>query len=220
MKKTILVLGLLAGLFFVRDAQATLIDRGSGLIYDTVLDITWVQDANLCVTLGNCVSSITGAMTWDDANAWATNLIYQGFDDWRLPTTTQPDPTCSNQLSVGGFPDQGFGSNCTGSEMGDMYYNNLGGTAGDNLISNQGLFTSVGSHYWSGTEFAPNPVAAWFFVFGDGGQTGVNKDVAFFAWAVRDGDVLSVPEPGSVLLFWGGSWGWAWHVGGVGDLVI
>ncbi len=85
MKKTILALGLMAGLLMAGKAQATLIDRGSGLIYDDVLNITWVADANLCVALNNCVNSATGAMTWDDANTWAANLDYQGFDDWRLP---------------------------------------------------------------------------------------------------------------------------------------
>ena len=28
-------------------AQATLIDRGGGLIYDSVLNVTWLQNANL-----------------------------------------------------------------------------------------------------------------------------------------------------------------------------
>ena len=33
-------------------AGATLIDRGGGLIYDTVLNITWLQDANYAQTMG------------------------------------------------------------------------------------------------------------------------------------------------------------------------
>jgi hypothetical protein len=32
--------------------DATLIDRGGGLIYDDVFDITWLQDANFAKTLG------------------------------------------------------------------------------------------------------------------------------------------------------------------------
>ncbi|HED39985.1 MAG TPA: hypothetical protein ENJ13_06100 [Chromatiales bacterium] len=31
-------------------AQATLFNRGGGMIYDDVLDITWLQDANYAVT--------------------------------------------------------------------------------------------------------------------------------------------------------------------------
>src|SRR5881397_3601644 len=69
---------------FAGGVSATLIDRGNGLIYDDVLNITWVQDADLCLTLGDCVNGdASGEMTWDDANTWAANLVYQGFSDWR-----------------------------------------------------------------------------------------------------------------------------------------
>ncbi len=87
MRRTIFTFGLLAGLLFAGLANGTLIDRGNGLIYDTVLNITWLQDANPCVTLSNCVNPNPGMgfMTWTDANTWASNLVYQGFSDWRLP---------------------------------------------------------------------------------------------------------------------------------------
>jgi hypothetical protein len=55
MKKPILALGLMVSLLLAGIAQATLFDRGNGLIYDNVLNITWTQNANLCVTLGNCL---------------------------------------------------------------------------------------------------------------------------------------------------------------------
>ncbi len=47
MKKTLLAIGMMAGLVLAGKAEATLIDRGNGLIYDTVLNITWTQNANL-----------------------------------------------------------------------------------------------------------------------------------------------------------------------------
>ena len=56
-------------------AHATLIDRGGGLIYDDVLDITWLQDA-----------SLGGKLNWNDAVAWADTFMFGGFDDWRLPS--------------------------------------------------------------------------------------------------------------------------------------
>jgi len=59
-------------------AQAELIDRGNGLIYDDVLNITWTQDASLGVT--------SGLHTWDRAVEWVDGLMFQGFDDWRLPS--------------------------------------------------------------------------------------------------------------------------------------
>lgn len=44
-------------------AQASLIDRGGGLIYDSNLNVTWLQDANYAKTSGYHVS---GAMTWSE----------------------------------------------------------------------------------------------------------------------------------------------------------
>lgn len=54
-KTPIRVIGSLL-LAFDSESDAALIDRGGGLIYDDVLDITWLQDASLC-----------GFRTWDDA---------------------------------------------------------------------------------------------------------------------------------------------------------
>ena len=45
------IAALAATLSFLPAAQAELHDRGNGLIYDDVLDITWLQDANLFKTL-------------------------------------------------------------------------------------------------------------------------------------------------------------------------
>ena len=123
---------------------------------------------------------------------WADNLMFGGFDDWRLPSTTQPDPTCD--LQTVDVPPQGFGSNCTGSEMGHIFYNNLGGIAGQNLTGNQtsidGIeFMNIQNVYWSGTEFGPDPTFAWAFSFARGGQFGGVKDSSrFAAWAVRAGE--------------------------------
>ena len=78
-----------AGLLLSGAAQATLWDRGGGLIYDDVLNITWLKDANYAQTSGY---DADGRMNWSAANAWAAGLSY--FDsvrnvtwtDWRLPT--------------------------------------------------------------------------------------------------------------------------------------
>ncbi len=59
-------------------AQATLIDRGGGLIYDDILDVTWLQDANL-----------GGNLTWNDSVTWADTLIFAGLEDWRLPSSVE-----------------------------------------------------------------------------------------------------------------------------------
>src|SRR5215471_4104466 len=66
-------------------AYAALYDRGHGLIYDSVLNITWLQDAQYAQTSG--VDS-DGLFTWSDAEAWVNQLNYMGISGWRLPSLT------------------------------------------------------------------------------------------------------------------------------------
>ena len=180
-------------------AQAALVNRGGGMIYDTVQNITWLQNWNT-----------NGLMNWTTANDWANNLVHGGFSDWRLPTTnTTASSNCSSNFNPGGgFPQQYFGTDCTGSEMGHMFYSEFGAIAGSSILSgsnaaNLALFTNVQSDlYWSGTEYAPDTGLAWFFNTGYGYQYLSNKDDGLYAMAVRPGDVLAaqVPEPESMLL--------------------
>ena len=126
--------------------------------------------------------------------AWADGLsIYDAvrdvtYDDWRLPTTLQPDPSCSYQS--GGIS---YNYNCTGSEMGHLY----------NVDGGQlGLFTNLlPGLYWSGTEYAPNTGNAWLLDFNNGRQDFCIKICPLFALAVRSGDVAAVPVPAAVWLF-------------------
>lgn len=187
-------------------AGAALHERGGGMIYDDVLDITWLKDANYAQTSNH---DADGRMTWTNAVAWADDLVYGGYSDWRLPTTnTGPTSNCSSNFNPGGgFPQQYFGFNCTGSEMGHMFYNNMGATSGSSILSgsnaaNLALFTNVQSGvYWSGTEYAPDTSNAWVFNAPFGGSQGsVSKPNEFYAWAVRPGDVGRAPEPGSLAL--------------------
>ena len=179
-------------------AQAGLVARPGGMVYDTVQNITWLQNWNT-----------NGLMDWTTANNWANNLVYGGFDDWRLPTTnTTVSSNCSaNSNPGGGFPPAYSGYNCTGSEMGHMFYNEFGATAGQSILAgsnaaNLALFTNVQSGtYWSGTEYAPNPDNAWNFNTDNGNQNNDDKNNALYAVAVRPGDVAaSVPEPQTLAL--------------------
>lgn len=177
----------------VSTAHATLEVRAGGMVYDTDLNITWLSNANAGAgsTFDDGFSNSDGAMTWASANAWAASLTVGGAIDWRLPTA---DPAC------------GFNFNCTNSEMGYLFYTELGGTAGSSILSSVdpdlALFTNVQSgYYWSGTEYAPNPDGAWNFNFNNGGQGADGKGSNLFAWAVHSGDVgAQVPEPGTLAL--------------------
>lgn len=68
-------------------SDATLINRGGGLVYDSALDITWLQNADY-----------NGKSDWDSAMFWAGAFSYQAYEDWRLPTV-------SEMSSVFGSPD-------------------------------------------------------------------------------------------------------------------
>ena len=186
MKRAILLLALVAGLLFLRGAQAILIDRGNGLIYDTVLNVTWLQDANLA----------NQTFDWQAALDWADNLAFGGFDDWRLPSMDVNGDgvvvSCSTNVD------------CPDNEYGHMYYQNLDGVLFgegklDDEVGDGGVtINDIRSLYWSGTEFSDSNFAWAFFFFGTnlaGLSDIIDKDTELFVWAVRDGDVLNVQEP-------------------------
>ena len=198
MRRTIVTF-VLAGLLFAGSARATLIDRGNGLIYDDALNITWLQDANYAQTSG---FDADGLMDWNTAKSWADNLVYQGFSDWRLPyisVAAGAGPFTGSPVHCGTATELA----CRDNELGYMYYQNLNGV-GDNKTGNQvgdgGVtLNNIRPIYWSGTEFSS--LGAWVVdFFGGQGPGDKRNDVAFAAWAVRPGDVVRVPEPGSVML--------------------
>ncbi len=166
----------------------------------------------------------TGAMNWWGAQAWVNylnNTSYAGLTDWRLP---QINPVNGISLqfpaSYDGTTDRGFNSslvNSTASELAHLYYNELGNTALFNTsgqfqagagVTNSGPFTNLqGSVYWFGAENTtdPNNNMAWVFATAHGGQGAAPKinQLAtwnYLGWAVRPGQVSSVPVPGAVWL--------------------
>lgn len=188
-------------------ANAALIDRGGGLIYDADRDITWLSNANFGAgsSFDNGSSTADGLMTWPNAVAWASDLSYYDsvrnvtYTDWRLPTTLQLNASCADQHG-GAFSS---GINCTGSEMGHMFYTELGGTAYSSIDTSGdpdlALFTNIQlDGYWSGREY--DATNAWVFNFRYGLQGPDQKILSYGAWAVRDGDVSAVPAPGAAWL--------------------
>ncbi len=145
---------------------------------------------------------------------WTANLNYYDsvrgvtYDDWRLPTSLQPDPACSLQSQV-----SSYGSNCTGSELGHLLYVELGGAIDEEgtlypFNSNFSLFKNVAPNfYWTATEDVLNTDSAWFFDIDSGIQLSLYKGDDAIPWAVRDGDVYitsAVPVPAAAWLFGSG----------------
>ncbi|MBK8537185.1 MAG: DUF1566 domain-containing protein [Candidatus Competibacteraceae bacterium] len=222
--------GVYSGFGICRRSGCRIDQPGGGLIYDNVLKITWLQDANYAKTSGYDTG---GYMTWDAAQTWAAGLVYGGYSDWRLPTITDTgSPGCDYALSG---TDCGYNVDTATSELAYMFHVNLGNlssfdSSGNALAGSSGVnwgvvntnFTDAvtsfstpiqnfpNDGYWSGTEYAPDTSRAWVFHGYDGYQDASVKDDIFYAWAVRPGDVAAAPpsilEPGSLTLV---GLGWA-----------
>jgi hypothetical protein len=191
-----------ACLLHAQTSQAALIDRGGGLIYDTVLNVTWMQDAQYAIT---SQYKADGRLSWADAVGFASNATYADsvrgvvWDDWRLPSTVDL-PTST-------------GYDLTGqtSELAFMYYVNLGYSPSPLLPSAPAPssnaynpFTNLAFRgYWSGTESGTWSGEAWGFHMHFGYQSLNGKNDGSRVWLLRDGDVasVSVPEPGTLALF-------------------
>lgn len=188
---------LVAGLGLAGSASATLISRGADLVYDDVLNITWTRNANL---------PGSSPLDWAQANTWAANLVFAGFDDWRLPTINSTTPTAA-ETNCGAVSAATCAA--SGNELGYMFYQNLAGVFSDNKTGTQTavggeVLTGIQSVYWSGTEYLPVG-NAWRFSFVSGSQDDLFQGVSLSAWAVRSGDVTAaVPEPQTVALLLAG----------------
>jgi hypothetical protein len=175
------------GLMATSGAEAALVERlGGKAIYDEDADLTWLQDANYAKTSGYVWD---GRIRWVEANAWAGSLNIDGVTGWRLS----------------GGPMLGSGYNQTASEIGNLFYNVLGGTAPASIAAthnaNYDLFKNIQSNsYW--TDVEASPTYAWAFTFGYGAQYSDLKITNMFGWAVRTGDVGAspVPVPGALVL--------------------
>jgi hypothetical protein len=189
----------------VGTSHATLIDRGGGLIYDDVLNVTWLQDTQYNLTSG---ASQYGRMTWEEGKNWTTNLAYYDsvrnvvWDDWRMPTT------------VNDFSSYGWDTTGASSELAFMYYINLGfapnlahdPAAPNPSSSNYNPFLNLAYRaYWSETLSPSRDTVAWLTHYHFGSNEFSDLGDASYVWAVRDGDVAAgpsqnVPEPGTLAL--------------------
>lgn len=209
---------LAAALLGSAGAQAALHDRGGGLIYDDVLNLTWLQDANYAKTSGY---DADGAMDWFQAVAWADQLVYAGFSDWQLPTIT---PVNGSSFQYGGSfdgsTDAGYNITSATSPLAYMHAVNLGNASGltttgatgpcgntTSCLQNTGPFIHLDPSYasWYGQTFDVFPGYSWVYTNQSGYQTGNNSTQLAFAWAVHPGDIAAaVPEPGAAALLLAG----------------
>jgi hypothetical protein len=200
-----------ATLTLLSPAVAELHDRGGGLIYDDVLDVTWLQDtAHHVTTIAPNVNAI-GKMTWTDAMNWVSSLVYHDtvrnvdWDDWRLPNILPLNGTAYDiSSSFAGLTDNGYNITSPASELSYMYHVNLGGvslfdTSGNFQPGVVGIadptpFTGLNGATWSQNEKPDDPARIFIVGMGNGHQDFFEKTVAQSPWAVRDGDVAIPPD--------------------------
>jgi hypothetical protein len=221
--KTLMAAGLLLSLTTI-NAEASLTSYtgagGVGLVYSSVSNVTWTQDANLFKTLydanNNLVSQIAGVTPSYTDPYWGVQTIDAGdFNTGNGQMTwwgAKAFVNYLNDINYGGstqwrLPTSNafVGYNGTaGNELGQLFYSELGGSVNSN-IPNTSTFSNEQAYvYWSGTEYASDASDAWYFVTVNGIQTYNDKDFQFYAWAVSPGQVSAVPIPGAACLFGGG----------------
>lgn len=158
------------------------------LIYDTDLDITWYDYTTDADSLSNLDFWVQTLSVTFGSNTYA---------NWRMPATLVPDSSCLN------YPNQGIGYDCTGSEMGHLFYTELGNVS-DVPLSYTGDFDNLQALiYWSEEGNIAN---RYVFEFGNN-YIGAGYQSSFTttyssgrAIAVMDGMAV-VPEPISSTLF-------------------
>lgn len=238
MPRLIPTLALLGAATFSLTAQGALLGRlpvtpgGTDYqaYYDTILDITWLADANYAQTSGY---HPTGRMTWDESLEfidWLNANQYLGVTTWRLPFVFDvnndgcPGLTRLDRLGA----DCGYNTHLNDfrAEMSTLFYETLGnpgfydpGTLeqlpqGEYGLLDPGPFVNLDPDrlYWYGQENVANTLQAWYFGMPSGGQGPRGKASLEPAWPVLDGDinlaVIPIPAAGWLFLSALGLVGW------------
>ncbi len=206
MKSTVLFLSII----YASQSCANLINRGNGLIYDSIQNLTWVQDPLAAIEAardhpgdigktGTITLAPNGRSNFGDVAVLYNlrGINYLGYSDWRRPTTVS---TITGTTTIEALLAELTGINVNG-ELANLFRDN------DTSIFNN----ITGQVFWAGSQQLADPAHG---VFSNNGvlmyqvdtnkQVLVNRQIVFASeWAVRNGDVAtsSAPIPPSIFLF-------------------
>ena len=97
-------------------------------------------------------------MTWDEANTWATNLVYGGLNGWRLPTFDPDHPNAQQGATL--LHEMGY-LIFTELEALGRDYPDLSPFINVEHYSDSNPPQWIEPWYWTGTKFDANH--AWRF---------------------------------------------------------
>jgi hypothetical protein len=173
-----------------------IIAANGGVINDTPNSLDTPANGGYYNLTASDFKTGTGEMNWWGAQAWVNYLNevnYKGFSDWRLPA-----PNLAHGNNNGSTNDG------NGSELGNLFWNELWNGNGTRNNTNWNLFTNITENrYWSSTEYAPDPRQAWYYnTFYIYQSYDWKSSQSFYdGWAVRSGNVAPVPIPACFWLF-------------------
>lgn len=183
------------GISATASVHAALIPSADGTtVYDTVMHVTWLADANLAGTpdgqFGVANINSDGSMNYATAVLWVAALNaynggagYLGHNNWTLPTTPLNDGTCNFT-----GPNGTFGYPCTNSAMGSLYSSlafQFPDTAVPIPANTVGPFINFQPYlYWSDTSNGRGANSNGYFTFSfNGGWQGGNL-IAHYMYAL------------------------------------
>ena len=232
-RKCVVFVVFLLLLVFSGSALAALEVIGTAVYQGSSYNLIWDDDNN-----GNSVIWLDytqAQATWQNQMDWAAGLDPDGAGDsegqltitwnpgisvtwsdaaWRLPATVDGTWVYGCDGSTTG------GYNITNSEMGHLFYTELGNLGCKDTscnpssgcqtgygLQNQAPFQNlIASRYWSGLEYAANPAYAWLFTFDIGyqyydfDQLHNGYGLALRSGQVVNGSIPTLSEWGQILL--------------------
>jgi hypothetical protein len=157
------------------------------LFYDPVLNVTFLADANLAKTLldlkanarpgkplppdtqylvkgvnpDGSMNQTTLANFLSALNGTGTSTPYLGISTWNTPTTATSgdNPNCTIKEPGNAVPDYGYNCDGMASQLGELFYDELGGVAGERiknpLIQSGRLLHNLKADYYWQCQPAP-----------------------------------------------------------------
>jgi hypothetical protein len=207
------------------NAQLTVVTQNGGrMITDGALNVTWADVASPT----NLIFESSGG--GNTTGAWLTSLNtmvnsngtigYGGYTDWVLPTGdgyyTQPQGNCATSLPGTGV---GCGASTNGiqNQLGYLFINELGNTAGT-AVTNNGPFTTISTTsecYLASTAYPAFPSGDWCFLNNGGFEIPSGKlETATGAIAMRYGQVAALSQTAPILWYNGNGQTSLWFING------